>query len=352
MSRRARVLTYRSSTSAELLASLNDSRLEFSERRRPGIQQPRLAPGAVPPAQRRASRLARDQRSGVRQRWEPRRQLGRSWKTFALGTRTLSGIDLMRNYGQHNALLCGLQASQGDVIVTMDDDLQHPTGAEFTSCSRDWPTATTSSTARRRRQQHGILRNLASRITKRVLEGAMGAEVATRISAWRAIRRAAASPFGGYRDAFVSIDVLLTWSTSRFAWVTVEHEPRTIGQSNYTVGKLVRHALNMLTGYSTLPLRLASVHWLFLHVVRHWRARIRRRPILYFRRRASPVFRSSRRSSQSFPVLSSSRWGSSASISLECTREAWIVRCSSSEARLPGAGRRPTERDQAYRKES
>ncbi len=168
------------------------------------------------------------------------------------------GIDLMRNYGQHNALLCGLQASSGEVIVTMDDDLQHPPERVHVLLDRlgegyDVVYGTPA------RQQHGILRNVASRITKRVLEGAMGAEVATRISAWRAIRRAAIAPFGRYHDAFVSIDVLLTWSTGRFTWVSVDHEPRAAGQSNYTIGKLILHALNMLTGYSTLPLRLASL---------------------------------------------------------------------------------------------
>jgi len=167
------------------------------------------------------------------------------------------GIDLMRNYGQNNALLCGLQASHGEVVLTMDDDLQHPPERIPLLLDRlaegfDVVYGTPA------RQQHGFLRNLASRITKRVLEGAMGAEVATRISAWRAIRRDAITAFGEYRDAFVSIDVLLTWGTNRFTWVVVEHEPRTIGESNYTVGKLVRHALNMLTGYSSLPLRLAS----------------------------------------------------------------------------------------------
>ena len=172
--------------------------------------------------------------------------------------RNVVGIDLMRNYGQHNALLCGLQASRGEVIVTMDDDLQHPPERVHVLLERlaegyDVVYGTPN------RQQHGLLRDLASRITKRVLEGAMGAEVATRISAWRAIRREAIVAFGNHRDAFVSVDVLLTWGTSRFAWVPVDHEPRKLGQSNYTVGKLVRHALNMLTGYSTLPLRLASV---------------------------------------------------------------------------------------------
>jgi undecaprenyl-phosphate 4-deoxy-4-formamido-L-arabinose transferase len=57
----------------------------------------------------------------------------------------------------------------------------------------------------------------------------------------------------------VSIDVLLTWGTSRFAAVTVKHDARTVGASNYTVKKLMIHATNMVTGFSTWPLRLASV---------------------------------------------------------------------------------------------
>jgi undecaprenyl-phosphate 4-deoxy-4-formamido-L-arabinose transferase len=52
--------------------------------------------------------------------------------------------------------------------------------------------------------------------------------------------------------------VLLTWGTSRFAAVVVKHEARTMGNSQYTLGKLFTHALNMVTGFTTLPLRLAS----------------------------------------------------------------------------------------------
>jgi undecaprenyl-phosphate 4-deoxy-4-formamido-L-arabinose transferase len=92
-----------------------------------------------------------------------------------------------------------------------------------------------------------------------VLQGAMGAEVATKVSAWRAFRREVCRAFENYQNTFVSIDVLLTWGTSRFSWVGVRHDARTIGQSNYTVGTLVRHALNMMTGFSTLPLQLASM---------------------------------------------------------------------------------------------
>jgi undecaprenyl-phosphate 4-deoxy-4-formamido-L-arabinose transferase len=57
----------------------------------------------------------------------------------------------------------------------------------------------------------------------------------------------------------VSIDVLLTWGTTRFAAIPVRHEPRRLGESNYTLRKLIIHALNMMTGFSVLPLQVASL---------------------------------------------------------------------------------------------
>lgn len=168
------------------------------------------------------------------------------------------GVRLMRNYGQHNALLCGIRSAAYDVIVTMDDDLQHPP-EELPTLLRRFAEGFDVVYGTPADQQHGVLRNIASRLTKIVLEGAMGAETATKVSAWRAIRRQVTRAFDGYRNTFVSIDVLLTWGTTSFSWVTVRHEPRTIGQSNYTVGKLIRHAVNMVTGFSTLPLQLASL---------------------------------------------------------------------------------------------
>lgn len=62
-----------------------------------------------------------------------------------------------------------------------------------------------------------------------------------------------------YQGPFVSLDVLLTWATMRFVAVPVRHDPRSIGQSHYTFRKLVTHALNMMTGFSVLPLQFASL---------------------------------------------------------------------------------------------
>ena len=166
-------------------------------------------------------------------------------------------LDLMRNYGQHNALLCGIRAARQPVVVTMDDDLQHPP-EELVHLLRHLSHGFDVVYGTPVSQQHGLLRGIASRLTKAVLQGAMGADTATKVSAWRALRREVCAGFESYQNTFVSIDVLLTWGTTRFSSVTVRHEPRSIGQSNYTVGALLRHALNMLTGFSTLPLQLAS----------------------------------------------------------------------------------------------
>lgn len=184
----------------------------------------------------------------------------RSWEAVAELARRdprVRGISLMRNYGQHNALLCGIREARHEVIVTMDDDLQHPPGEIPALLARlDEGYDVVYGTPRD--EQHGLWRDLASQVTKLALGAAMGVDVARDVSAFRAFRAEVRQGFATYSASYVSIDVLLTWGTTRFAAVEVRHEPRHSGQSNYTLGKLMRHAVNMMTGFSTLPLQLAS----------------------------------------------------------------------------------------------
>ena len=168
------------------------------------------------------------------------------------------GISLLRNYGQHNALLCGIRAATGEIIVTIDDDLQHPP-EEILLLLNQLAAGADVVYGTPQRESHGLWRDLASQITKIVLQEAMGAEVARDVSAFRVFRAQLREAFSTYSNPSVSVDVLLTWATTRFAAVRVRHEPRTIGVSNYTFRKLLRHALNMMTGFSTRPLQLASL---------------------------------------------------------------------------------------------
>ena len=168
------------------------------------------------------------------------------------------GIDLMRNYNQHNALLCGIRVARYETVVTMDDDQQHPP-REIPKLLSKLAEGFDVVYGAPHDLPHGMLRNLASAITKIALQAAMGAQTARRVSAFRAFRTELRRAFETFNGSFVSIDVLLTWGTTRFTHVTVEHRPRELGQSNYTLRKLLTHALNMMTGFSTLPLQLASL---------------------------------------------------------------------------------------------
>lgn len=168
------------------------------------------------------------------------------------------GIRLNRNYGQHNALLCGIRAARYEVVVTMDDDLQHPPG-EIRRLLAALSSGVDVVYGAPMLQQHGFFRDLASWMTKLALTSAMGAETARNVSAFRAFRTRLRDGFDDYRSPSVSIDVLLTWATRAFATVRVEHRPRAAGVSGYSVGKLLSHAMNLMTGFSTLPLRVASI---------------------------------------------------------------------------------------------
>jgi glycosyltransferase involved in cell wall biosynthesis len=168
------------------------------------------------------------------------------------------GVRMSRNYGQHNAVLCGIRAARNDVIVTMDDDLQHPVSEIAPLLAALGPDVDVVYGSPQT-EQHGLLRDMASRLTKFALASAMGAETARNVSAFRAFRTRLREGFHDYRSPTVSIDVLLTWSTSRFTAIKVRHEPRTIGVSGYTVGRLISHAVNLMTGFSTLPLQITSI---------------------------------------------------------------------------------------------
>ena len=121
----------------------------------------------------------------------------RSWEViFKLAEQYswIRPINLMRNYGQHNALLCGIRAARYDVIVTMDDDLQHPPEEipkllEVLASGYDVVYGTPE------QEQHGLGRDFASWVTKLALQNVMGAEVARQVSAFRVFRAEVARGF-------------------------------------------------------------------------------------------------------------------------------------------------------------
>ncbi|MGA2382698.1 MAG: glycosyltransferase family 2 protein [Bryobacteraceae bacterium] len=170
----------------------------------------------------------------------------------------LRGMTLTRNYGQHNALLCGIREARYDVIVTMDDDLQHP-ASEIPRLLAKMDEGYDVVYGAPEQREHGVWHNLGSHVLRWALRVAMGIKSARDVSAFRAFRAGLRPVFVGYHSPHISIDVLLSWATVRFAAVTVQHRPRQYGRSNYNVVRLVLTGFNMLTGFSTLPLQFASL---------------------------------------------------------------------------------------------
>lgn len=183
-----------------------------------------------------------------------------SWqkvRTIAAAEPHVRGIALSRNYGQHNALLAGIRHARSEIIVTMDDDLQHrpeqiPVLIDLITDDVDlvygYPEV----------ESHSIARNFLSRATKVTLGASIGSNIAEHISAFRAFRTVLREGFTGAQDPFLSLDVLLSWTTNHAVAVAVPMDDRRYGESNYSSRKLVGYALNLITSFSTLPLRLVS----------------------------------------------------------------------------------------------
>ena len=184
-----------------------------------------------------------------------------TWKVIeevAGSNHRVRGVRMMRNYGQHNALLCGIRLAQHDLIVTMDDDLQHPP-EEIPKLLERLTPETDVVYGAPMTEQHGLWRDIASQATKFALQASMGAPIARKAGPFRLFRTYLRNAFARYDGPYVSIDVLLTWATVRFAAVDVRHDQRQAGRSNYTLRMLIRHSLNMITGFSVWPLQLASM---------------------------------------------------------------------------------------------
>ncbi len=172
--------------------------------------------------------------------------------------RCVRGLNLMRNYGQHNALLAGIRAARYNIVVTMDDDLQHP-AHEIPKLLHKLSEGYDVVYGTPQVKQHGLMRVLATHLTRFVLRSAIGLETASNGSSFRAFRTRLRDAFENYQSPYVVIDVLLSWGTTNFGVVPVRHEPRRVGRSNYNLLKLAVLALDVTTGFSTWPLRLASL---------------------------------------------------------------------------------------------
>jgi len=165
------------------------------------------------------------------------------------------GICMMRNYGQHNATLCGVRLARYDVTVTMDQDLQHPP-EEIPLLLAKLEEGYDVVYGAPKKLPQGFLRNLMTASIKQILARVIGLPSVRNVSAFRAFRTNLRDAFANFQSPSLILDVLLSWGTTRFTSVPVDIAQA--GKTSYSFRMLVRTAMLILIGYSTLPLRFAS----------------------------------------------------------------------------------------------
>jgi undecaprenyl-phosphate 4-deoxy-4-formamido-L-arabinose transferase len=181
-----------------------------------------------------------------------------TWATIrelAENDESVRGLQLLRNYGQHNALLAGIREARLPLVLTMDDDLQHPPG-EVSKLLEALHPEVDLVYGRPEQERQSPMRNAASRLGKWAMATSLGPDVYPRSGAFRLFRRQLVAAASEVHDPSLSIDVLLSWATNRIVDVPVD---RTVGRSGYSLRRLLRHMANMVTGYSTRPLRMVSL---------------------------------------------------------------------------------------------
>jgi glycosyltransferase involved in cell wall biosynthesis len=168
------------------------------------------------------------------------------------------GINLRRNYGQHNAILCGIRTAKYDYTITMDDDLQHPP-EEIHKLLDGLDKGVDVIYGIPNKLSHSSWRNFFSKYTKLLLARVIGIARVQNISSFRAFHTNLRDSFANFNSPDVIIDALLSWGAMRFGTVVVNESPRVEGKSNYNFFKLVKMGMLILTGFSTAPLRFASL---------------------------------------------------------------------------------------------
>ncbi|MBD3177178.1 MAG: glycosyltransferase [Armatimonadia bacterium] len=166
-------------------------------------------------------------------------------------------VRLTRNFGQHNALMCGFHHAQGRLILTMDDDLQNPPEEipKLLDALERGDHDVIYGTPRRSRQ-NGLRRGGSALVRwfyRKVFRSAVD------ISSFRLISAEIMPGILRYDLNFTFLDGLLAWHTQRIGSVAVDHMPRAQGSSRYSVAKLVTLALNLFTNFSLGPLQAISI---------------------------------------------------------------------------------------------
>ncbi|MBI5701710.1 glycosyltransferase family 2 protein [Candidatus Saganbacteria bacterium] len=192
-----------------------------------------------------------------------------SWQAMqklVFNSRKIKIINLMRNFGEHNAVIAGLNYSRGEYVIVMDDDGQNPPeeiGRLINKMHEGYDVVF----AYYETMRQSLLRNLGSAFNDKIATILLRKPKGLYLCSFKIISRALVNEVVKYAGPFPYIDGLIFRSTHNIGTVLVDHKERAYGHSNYTIGKLVALWLNMFTNFSILPLRIATLVGLLFSII-------------------------------------------------------------------------------------
>jgi undecaprenyl-phosphate 4-deoxy-4-formamido-L-arabinose transferase len=169
----------------------------------------------------------------------------------------IKGISLRRNFGQHNAIMAGLNHVSGEFVVLMDDDLQHPPraiGEMLRALNEGYDVCYTKYLNRR----HSAWKKFGSKFNNWVATHLLGKPKGLYLSSFKAMSRGVAQEIIKYDGPYAYVDGLILDVTRSITTIDIEHQKRQEGEGNYNLRRSVSLWLKMATSFSVLPLRIAT----------------------------------------------------------------------------------------------
>jgi undecaprenyl-phosphate 4-deoxy-4-formamido-L-arabinose transferase len=179
-------------------------------------------------------------------------------KQLAVTCPKVSGILLRMNAGQHNALMAGFARATGDIVVTMDDDLQH-SPEDIPKLLEKLAEGHDVVYARFKNRNHAAWKVAGSKFNNRIAGFLMKKPADLYLSPFRAMKSAICRDILTYSGPYVYVDGLILSFTRNIASVEVDHFERFAGSSRYGLTKSISLWLKMATSFSLVPLRLTSL---------------------------------------------------------------------------------------------
>ena len=178
-------------------------------------------------------------------------------RTIADASDNIKGISLARNFGQHAALMAGFHYVSGDIIVCLDDDGQTP-ASEVGKLLEAVDGGADVAYARYAHKKHSFFRNFGSFVNEKMLQFLLGKPKELIVSSYFAAKRFVIDEVIRYDKSYPYMMGLVLRTTRRIVNVDVDHRQREVGQSGYTLGKLLTLWMNGFTAFSVTPLRVST----------------------------------------------------------------------------------------------